>query len=72
MYDPDEPLPRTRALDDTSNVLDHFYVKLLRISSTMTTSAGRAEARRRTAFMRDYLSQLGREIRAGYDPEEDP
>lgn len=72
MYDPDEPFPHTRALDDASNVLDHFYVKLLRISSTMTTAAGRAEARRRTAFMCDYLRQLGREIRAGYEPEEDP
>jgi hypothetical protein len=36
-------------------MLDHFYVKLLRISSTMIKAVGRAEAHRRTGFMRDYL-----------------
>jgi uncharacterized protein len=66
LYDPDEPFPEVRIPDDASNVLDHFYVKLLHISSTMTTVAGRAEARRRTEFMHEYLRQLGWEIRADY------
>lgn len=69
LYDPREPFPGNRAPDDTANVLDHFYTKLLRISSTMTTEAGRAEAGRRTDFMRDYLRQLGHEIRADDEPE---
>ncbi|MBA3472607.1 MAG: hydrolase, partial [Rubrobacter sp.] len=70
LYDPDEPLPDARTPDDASNVLDHFYVKLLHISSTMATAAGQAEAHRRTEFMREYLRQLGGEIRADHEPEE--
>ena len=72
MYDPREPFPDTRLPDDTANVLDHFYLKLLQISGTMTTAARRTEARGRTAFMRFYLRRLGREVRAGYEPEGDP
>lgn len=70
LYDPAEPFPDARTPDDTANVLDHFYVKLLHISSTMTTAAGWAEAHRRMEFMGEYLWQLGREIRAGHEPEE--
>lgn len=65
LYDPGEPFPETRAPDDASNMLDHFYVKLLRLADTMTTTFGQAEARRRTAFMREYLQQLGQEIQTG-------
>ena len=70
LYDPAEPFPDARTPDDTANVLDHFYVKLLHISSTMTTAAGWAEAHRRMEFMGEYLWQLGREIRADHEPEE--
>lgn len=70
LYNPREPFPDTRTPDDTANVLDHFYLKLLRISGTMVTTAGQTEARRRTAFMRDYLRQLGQEIFADHEPEE--
>jgi uncharacterized protein len=51
-------------------VLDHFYLKLLRLADRMSTATGRAEARRRTLFMQEYLRQLGQEIRVGYEPEE--
>ena len=64
LYDADEPFPITRTADDGENVLDHFFVKLLALSGTMQTRAGRAEAERRTAFMRDYLTQLSVEIGA--------
>ena len=67
---PTSPSP-THTPDDAANVLDHFYVKLLRISSTMTTTSGRAEAHRRTEFMYKYLRQLGREIQADHGLEED-
>lgn len=70
MYDPDEPFPDGRTPDEAANVLDHFYVKLLRVSSTMTTMTGQAEAQRRTKFVREYLRRLGQEIRAGHEPEE--
>ena len=59
LYDLREPFPETRTPEDTDNVLDHFYLKLLRLADTMTTTAGRAEARRRTAFMHEYFRQLG-------------
>ena len=64
LYDPVEPLPKTRAPDDRENVLDHFFVKLLTLAGTMQTDAGRDEARRRTAFMHAYLTQLAGEIDA--------
>lgn len=64
LYAAGEPFPITRTADDGENVLDHFFVKLLTLSGTMQTPAGRAEAERRTAFMRDYLTQLAAEIGA--------
>ncbi|HEY7909507.1 MAG TPA: HD domain-containing protein [Thermomicrobiales bacterium] len=64
LYDAGEPFPITRAADDGENVLDHFFVKLLTLSETMQTDAGRDEAVRRTEFMRAYLLQLGAEIGA--------
>jgi uncharacterized protein len=64
LYDPAEPFPHTRPPDDLANTVDHFYTKLLRLAGTMTTPAGRAEAERRTAFMRQFLAQLGAEIQA--------
>ncbi len=64
LYDPAEPFPRQRPPDDLANTVDHFYTKLLRLADTMTTAAGRAEAQRRTAFMRQFLAELGTEIGA--------
>jgi uncharacterized protein len=62
LYDPHEPFPAARAPDDAINTVDHFYLKLLRLADTMTTPAGRAEAQRRTIFMRQFLEQLRSEI----------
>ncbi len=70
LYDQGEPFPDTRTPDDATNVLDHFYLKLLRLADSMTTATGRAEAQRRTAFMREYLQQLGREIQVAHEPKE--
>ncbi|HYF65305.1 MAG TPA: HD domain-containing protein [Herpetosiphonaceae bacterium] len=62
LYDPAEPFPRGRALDDTLNTIDHFYCKLLGLAERMQTAAGRAEAERRTAAMRAFLDQLESEL----------
>ncbi len=62
LYDADEPLPVSRTPDDRTNVIDHFFTKLLTLADTMQTPAGRAEADKRTAFMRHYLDQLASEI----------
>jgi uncharacterized protein len=65
LYDESEPLPRTRRPDDRQNVIDHFYVKLLRLADGMHTAAGRREGQRRTRFMRLYLAELERELTGG-------
>lgn len=61
-YDPVEPLPVTRTPDDRDNIIDHFYVKLLKLAGTMQTAAGRRIAEERTAVMRAYLDEFGREV----------
>lgn len=62
LYDTVEPNPRTRVPDDHQNVIDHFYVKLLRLAGMMHTTAGRREGERRTRTMQVYLAELWREI----------
>lgn len=62
LYDADDPLVDRRDADDRVSVVDHFFTKLLKLSQTMQTAAGRAEAERRTRFMRDFLEQLRSEI----------
>jgi uncharacterized protein len=62
LYEPGEPLPRQRAPDESKYVVDHFYQKLLLLAERMQTAAGRQEAERRTAFMRDFLAQLSLEV----------
>ncbi len=62
LYDPAEPFPVRRMADDTVSAIDHFFTKLLGLAETMATESGRAEAARRTVFMRDFLRQLGHEI----------
>lgn len=65
IYHPREPLPLTREPDDSRFVIDHFYVKLLRLVDDMHTAAGRVEAQRRTGFMKAFLQQLESEIQGG-------
>jgi uncharacterized protein len=68
LYDPAEPFPERRPPDDTANTIDHFYAKLLRLADSMRTEAGRAEARRRTDFMKAFLGQLRSEIGENVSP----
>ena len=62
LYDPADPFAKNRAPDDRRYTLDHFYCKLLGLAETMKTEAGRAEAIKRTDYMRAFLHQLGSEI----------
>ena len=62
LYDVHDPFAEHRAPDDRVSSVDHFYTKLLTLAGTMQTVAGRLEADRRTAFMREYLEQLRREV----------
>jgi uncharacterized protein len=61
-FHPEDPFAERRAPDDRRWMIDHFFVKLLRLADTMTTDAGRREAERRTAFLRAFLRQLGEEL----------
>jgi uncharacterized protein len=62
LYDPLEPIPSARPLDDQANAIDHFYAKLFQLAEQMTTRAGRTEAIRRTAFLQSFVDQLRQEI----------
>jgi uncharacterized protein len=62
LYDPADPFAERRTPSDRVSSLDHFYTKLLLLSRSMQTEAGRAEAERRTDYMRGYLDQLRGEL----------
>ena len=61
LYAVDDPWCEQRAPDDRAACVDHFYTKLLQLENTMQTSGGRREARRRTVFLRSFLTQLQHE-----------
>ncbi len=56
-----------RERNDKQYSVDHFYIKLFKLAGMMQTAAGRAEAQRRTDYMRGYLEQLGHEISTAKD-----
>lgn len=62
LYEPADPFARNREPDDRQFTLDHFYCKLMGLADTMKTRAGKAEAIKRTEYMRSFLHQLGLEI----------
>jgi len=61
-YSLKEPFPETRPLEDRLYLLDHFYVKTLKLWELMNTEAGKKEAKERTAFMHAFLAQLKSEL----------
>ena len=61
-FDPEDPWAERRPLDDLQNTVDHFFTKLLGLVDSMQTPLGRAEAERRSDFMRQFLRQLGEEL----------
>jgi uncharacterized protein len=62
LFDGEDPWADARQRDDRAYSVDHFFVKLLWLESSMTTDAGREEARRRSATMLEFLAALGREL----------
>jgi uncharacterized protein len=61
-YEPDDPFATARELNDRQFMIDHYFVKLLKLQDSFQTRAGKAEAKRRTDFMRQFLNQLKAEI----------
>lgn len=67
MYDETEPFNPEQmdeaAYRTSTNVVNHFHEKLLRLEGLMNTKAGKTMARERTAFMEQFLEQLDLEIK---------
>lgn len=61
-YDPADPFAQKRDLDDKTWMVDHYYVKLLKLAETMRTPAARREGEKRVEFMRAFLEQLRSEV----------
>lgn len=62
-YDPNDPFSENRELNDKSYMIDHYFVKLLKIADSLQTKAAKIEGQRRTEFMRHFLDQLKNEIK---------
>jgi uncharacterized protein len=62
-YDPFDPFAESRELDDKKFMVDHYFVKLLKLPDTMATEAGKKEGHLRADFMKTFLARLGKEIK---------
>lgn len=63
-YDPFDPLAEMRELDDKSFMLDHYFVKLFKLPELMNTPQGKALGFKRIEFMKNFIGELTKEIRA--------
>ncbi len=61
-YNPDDPFCKTRIPDDHIWTVDHFFQKLLKLESLMNTKSGKAEAKKRTRILKEFLNQLKQEL----------
>lgn len=61
-YDPTDPFAEGRPLDDKQFMLDHYFVKLLKLADSLQTEQGRTEGEKRVAFLRAFLEQLRTEV----------
>lgn len=62
-YDPFDPLAEHRELDDKQFMVDHYFVKIFKLPELMNTDGARAEANKRVAYMKEFLSTLMTEVR---------
>lgn len=63
-YDPFDPLAELRELDDKSFMLDHYFVKLFKLPDLMNTPQAKAIGFQRIEFMKSFIAELTKEIRA--------
>ncbi|MBE5251401.1 phosphohydrolase [Mixta mediterraneensis] len=62
LFDNDDPLGKTRELNDIQWTLDHFQKKLLRLPDSMQTAAGRTLAEYNADFLVRYMAKLCAEL----------
>lgn len=62
LYDPADPHGRERKLDDKSYALDHFPLKLLRLSTGFQTGAGRRMAQERHGRLKEFYDLFVAEL----------
>ncbi|MDZ7278048.1 phosphohydrolase [Pantoea eucrina] len=62
LFDSEDPLGKTRELDEVKWTLDHFQTKLLRLPETMQTEKGRALAEHNADFLVHYMAKLCAEL----------
>ena len=61
-YNIDDPFCKRRTPDDKTWTIDHFFQKLLKLESLMNTKSGKAEAKKRTRVLKEFLNQLKQEL----------
>ncbi|MCK0103461.1 HD domain-containing protein [Pseudohalocynthiibacter aestuariivivens] len=62
LYNPTDPFPTIRALDDLRFSIDHWAAKLLKLPRKMSTDTARKLATERAAIMCRFLENLANEI----------
>ena len=61
-YNKEDPFCLSRKPNDQKWAIDHFYRKLLKLEKLMNTDSAKQEAKRRTKILKNYLSELKKEI----------
>lgn len=62
-YDPFDPFAEDRPLNDKVFMVDHYFEKLFKLPELMITDAGKKEGQKRVDYMKNFLQELGKEIR---------
>ncbi len=61
-YNTTDPFCKRRIPNDKIWTIDHFFAKLLKLESLMNTKSGKAEGKKRTRILKEFLNQLKQEI----------
>ncbi len=61
-YNIDDPFCKRRIPNDKICTVDHFFQKLLKLESLMNTKSGKAEAKKRTRILKEFLTHLKQEL----------
>ena len=62
LYHEGDPFCELREPNDSENLLDHFFVKLLKIYDKLNTASAKEEGLKRLNLMKTFLDELKREL----------